>query len=87
MGEITLADGRTTNTASFGISTSGYMFIRVAMSMTEAVEFFSSGTETITYTSGEESHTFNGFTNLSYVVNEGNLSRVALTRHAEFWEE
>ncbi len=86
MNKVTLSDGRETDVISFGISSSGYMFIRVEMPMTEAVDFFSTGTDKIIYTAGEESHTFVGFTNLAYAVNEATNVRVALVRPAEFWE-
>ena len=84
--KIKLSDGREIEVISFGIASSGYMFIRVAMSMIEAIQFFSTGTDTITYEAGEESHRFIGFTNLAYVVNEVTNVRVALVRPAEFWE-
>ena len=84
--KIKLSDGREIEVISFGIASSGYMFIRVAMSMIEAIQFFSAGTDAITYEAGEESHRFIGFTNLAYVVNEESNVRVALVRPAEFWE-
>lgn len=86
MGKVILSNGMETPVVSFGIATSGYMFIRVAMSMIEAIQFFSTGTDTITYEAGEESRRFIGFTNLAYVVNEESNVRVALVRPAEFWE-
>lgn len=84
--KIKLSDGREIEVISFGIASSGYMFIRVAMSMVEAIQFFSTGTDVITYEAGEESRRFIGFTNLAYVVNEESNVRVALVRPAEFWE-
>ena len=84
--KIKLSDGREIEVISFGIASSGYMFIRVAMNMIEAIQFFSTGTDAITYEAGEESHRFIGFTNLAYVVNEESDVRVALVRPAEFWE-
>lgn len=84
--KIKLSDGREIEVISFGIASSGYMFIRVAMSMIEAIQFFSTGTDIITYEAGGESHRFIGFTNLAYVVNEESDVRVALVRPAEFWE-
>ena len=84
--KIKLSDGREIEVLSFGIASSGYMFIRVAMSMIEAIQFFSTGTDVITYEAGEESRRFIGFTNLAYVVNEESDVRVALVRPAEFWE-
>ena len=84
--KIKLSDGREIEVISFGIASSGYMFIRVAMNMIEAIQFFSTGTDAITYEAGEESHRFIGFTILAYVVNEESDVRVALVRPAEFWE-
>ena len=86
MGKVILSNGMETPVVSFGIASSGYMFIRVAMNMIEAIQFFSTGTDTITYEAGEESRRFIGFTNLAYVVNEVTNVRVALVRPAEFWE-
>ena len=86
MGKVILSNGMETPVVSFGIASSGYMFIRVAMSMVEAIQFFSTGTDVITYEAGEESRRFIGFTNLAYVVNEESNVRVALVRPAEFWE-
>lgn len=86
MMKIKLSDGREIEAISFGIASSGYMFIRVALSMIEAIQFFSTGTDVITYEAGEESRRFIGFTNLAYVVNEESMVRVALVRPAEFWE-
>ena len=86
MMKIKLSDGREIKVISFGIASSGYMFIRVQMSMVEAIQFFSTGTDVITYEAGEESHRYVGFTNLAYVVNEVTNVRVALVRPAEFWE-
>ena len=86
MGKVILSNGMETPVVSFGIASSGYMFIRVTMSMIEAIQFFSAGTDAITYEAGEESHRFIGFTNLAYVVNEVTNVRVALVRPAEFWE-
>ena len=86
MNKIKLSDGRELEVLSFGIASSGYMFIRVEMSMIEAIQFFSAGTDVITYEAGGESRRFIGFTNLAYVVNEVTNVRVALVRPAEFWE-
>ena len=86
MGKVILSDGRELEVLSFGVSSSGYMFIRVQMSMSEASEYFSTGTDIITYEVGGESRRYVGFTNLAYVVNEVTNVRVALVRPAEFWE-
>ena len=86
MQKVILSDGREIEAISFGIASSGYMFIRVAMSMIEAIQFFSTGTDVITYEAGGESRRYVGFTNLAYVVNEVTNVRVALVRPAEFWE-
>ena len=84
--KIKLSDGREIEVISFGIASSGYMFIRVEMSMIDAIQYFSTGTDVITYEAGGESRRFIGFTNLAYVVNEETNVRVALVRPAEFWE-
>ena len=86
MGKVILSDGRELEVLSFGISSSGHMFIRVQMSMSEASEYFSMGTDIVTYEAGGESRRYVGFTNLAYVVNEVTNVRVALVRPAEFWE-
>ena len=86
MPKVILSDGREIEVISFGISSSGYMFIRVPMSMIEAIQFFSIGTDVITYEAGGESRRYVGFTNLAYVVREVTNVRVALVRPAEFWE-
>ena len=86
MQKVILSDGRELEVLSFGIASSGYMFIRVAMSMIEAIQLFSTGTDVITYEVHGEGLVFHGFTNLAYVVNEESDVRVALVRPAEFWE-
>lgn len=88
MDRIILSDGRALDVGSFAISTSGYLFIRVRMSIAEAYNYFSSGTDTIIYkpSEGQEKRIL-GFTNIAYIVNEENCVRVALVRPAEFWEE
>ena len=80
--KIKLSDGREIEVISFGIASSGYMFIRVEMSMVDAIQYFSTGTDVIEY----EGRRFIGFTNLAYVVHEVTNVRVALVRPAEFWE-
>ena len=86
MQKVILSDGREIEVISFGIASSGYMFIRVSMNMVEAIQFFSTGTDVITYEVNNEGHVFHGFTQLAYVVNEESDVRVALARPAEFWE-
>lgn len=86
MMKIKLSDGREIEVISFGIASSGYMFIRVEMSMVDAIQYFSTGTDVITYEAVGESRRYVGFTNLAYVVNEVTNVRVALVRPAEFWE-
>ena len=87
MDKIILSDGRELEVISFGISTSGYMFIRVDMTFIQAVGYFASGTDVIIYEPQDgESKRILGFTNIAYIVNEENCVRVALVRPAEFWE-
>jgi hypothetical protein len=87
MDNIRLSDGREVSVVSFAISTAGYLFIRVSMSIAEAYTFFSHGTDSIVYKPSEgEARRVLGFTNIAYIVNEENCVRVALVRPAEFWE-
>ena len=86
MGKVTLSDGREYETLSFGISSIGFMMIRVQMDIGEAYNAFSSGTDVIIYEQEEvPPKRFTGFTKLEYIVNETTCSRVALTR--PLWEE
>ena len=81
MGKVTLSDGREYETLSFGISSNGFMMIRVQMDIGEAYNAFSSGTDVIIYEQEEvPPRRFTGFTKLEYIVNETTCSRVALTR-------
>ena len=84
--KIKLSDGREIEVISFGIASSGYMFIRVEMSMVDAIQYFSTGTDVITYEAGGESRRYVGFTNLAYVVDEQTNVRVALVRPENFLE-
>lgn len=81
MEKIKLSDGREFEVGSFAIATSGHMFIRVNMSLGEAAEAFSHGTEKIVYMpEDQDAIAINGFTQLEYIVNEQDCVRVALTR-------
>ena len=85
MDKIKLADGREFDALSFGISHAGYLFIRVQMSMGEAAEAFSHGTDRIIYEpDGGGPKAISGFTKLEYIVNEDSCVRVAITRPMEF---
>ncbi len=88
MDTIILSDGRELNVISFALSTAGYLFIRVNMSIIEAAEYFSTGTNIIIYKPQDaEPRRVVGFTSIAYIVNEIDCVRVALVRPAEFWEE
>lgn len=87
MDKITLSDGRELSVISFAISTAGYLFIRVSMTIGQAAEYFSSGTDVIIYQPLDGNpRRVAGFTEIEYIVNEENCVRVALVRPAEFWE-
>lgn len=86
MQKVILSDGREIEAISFGIASSGYMFIRVLMSKDEAIQYFSTGTDVITYEAGGESRRYVGFTNLAYVVDEQTNVRVAIVRPENFLE-
>ena len=87
MDKVLLSDGRELDVISFAISTAGYLFIRVSMSIADAFNYFSIGTDVIIYEPKDaESRRVLGFTNIAYIVNEENCVRVALVRPAEFWE-
>ena len=82
MPKVILSDGREIEAVSFGIASSGYMFIRVLMRKDEAIQYFSTGTDVITY----KGRRFIGFTHLAYVVDEQTNVRVALVRPENFLE-
>ena len=87
MDKIILADGREFECISFAISSGGYLFIRVDMTLGEAATEFSHGTESVTYDQyGGKTITVRGFTKLEYIVNEDDCVRVALTRPVDIEE-
>lgn len=87
MEKILLSDGREIEVGSFAISTSGHLFIRVDMTLIEAAQYFSTGTDVIIYEPLDQpTRRVIGFTQIAYIVNEENCVRVALVRPAEFWE-
>ena len=87
MDKITLSNGNQHDVDSFAISSSGYMFIRVKMSMAEAATAFANGTDRIVYQPEDgDAIAINGFTELSYIVNEPDCVRVALIRPLDMEE-
>lgn len=87
MEKIKLSDGREAEVLSFAIASSGHMFIRVKMSIGEAYNFFSSGTDRIIYTQEEgNAIAISGFSELAYIVNESECVRVALLRPMQIEE-
>lgn len=87
MEKVKLSDGREYDVNSFAIASSGHMFIRVAMSLGEAAAAFSHGTDRIIYEPEDgNAIAISGWTELSYIVNEQECVRVALTRPMEIEE-
>lgn len=87
MEKIRLSDGREYDILSFAIASSGYMFIRVKMSLGEAAAAFSHGTDRIIYQPQDgKPVALSGWTNLAYIVNEQDCVRVALIRPMEVEE-
>ena len=87
MEKIKLSDGREVEVLSFAIASSGYMFIRVNMSLGEAAAAFSHGTDRIIYyPEDNDAIAISGFTELAYIVNEQDCVRVALIRPMEVEE-
>lgn len=87
MESITLSDGREISVISFAVASSGHMFIRVNMSLADAVKAFSSGTDRIIYNPEDgEAIALSGWTELAYIVNEDNCVRVALVRPLDIVE-
>lgn len=87
MGKIKLADGREFDVITFGVASSGHMFIRVDMRLSEAAVAFASGTDSIIYTPEEgKPIVLRGWTKLSYLVNEEDCVRVALERPLDIEE-
>ena len=87
MDKITLSSGNQHDVDSFGISSSGHMFIRVRMSMAEAAVAFANGTDRIIYQPEDgDAIAINGFSQLDYIVNESDCVRVALVRPLDMEE-
>ena len=79
MDKIRLANGSEHECVSFGLASVGYLFIRVRMTLAEAATTFGANTERIEYhPEGGDPIAINGFTQLDYIVNEGDCVRVAL---------
>lgn len=82
MDKIRLNDGTELDCISFATASVGMLFIRVNLSLVEAVKVFSNkeNISTITYIPDAEGAPFSisNFTELAYIVNEADCVRVAL---------
>lgn len=79
MDKVRLANGKEYKCISFGVANVGYLFIRVDMTLSKAATTFGANTERIEYhPEGGDPIAINGFTQLDYIVNEGDCVRVAL---------
>lgn len=87
MEKVILSNGQEVDTSSFGLVSSGYMFISVNMSLGEAAATFSNNTDTITYVPVEGNRRiYRGWSKLAYLVNEGDCVRVSLERSLDIEE-
>lgn len=82
MDKIRLNDGTELECVSLATASVGILFIRVKLSLVEAVQAFSKkdSLSTITYIPGAEGTpiSISNFTELAYIVNEADCVRVAL---------
>lgn len=82
MDKIRLNDGTEMDCVSFATASVGMLFIRVNLSLLDAVKVFSNkeNLSTITYIPDAEGAPFSisNFTELAYIVNEADCVRVAL---------
>lgn len=81
MDKVKLASKKEYECVSFGLASVGYLFIRVNLPMSKAATIF--GNENATarieyYPEGGDAVAVSGFTQLDYIVNEGDCVRVAL---------
>ena len=90
MEKIILANKEETECVSFALSSVGYLFIRVRMSLTEAASFFSDPEKLslIRYeTEDGNAIVISNFTELAYLVKEDDVVRVALQQPVQYVEE
>ena len=82
MDKIRLNDGTELDCISFATTSVGMLFIRVNLSLAEAVQVFSNkeNLSTITFIPEADGEPFSisNFTQLAYIVNEADCVRVAL---------
>lgn len=87
---IRLADNAEYACISFALASVGYLYIRVNMSLADAARLFSDPErlERIEFrpTAGGDPVCILGFTQLDYIVNEGDCVRVALKQPVQFEE-
>lgn len=87
---IKLADNAEYECISFALASVGYLYIRVDMSLTDAARLFSDSEklDRIEFhpSADGEPICITGFTQLDYIVNEGDCVRVALRRPVQFEE-
>lgn len=80
--KIRLNDGTELDCISFATASVGILFIRVNLSLVEAVQVFSNkeNLSTITYVPAADGKPFSisNFTELAYIVNEADCVRIAL---------
>ena len=90
MDKIRLNDGTEIDCLSFATASVGILFIRVNISLLEAVNVFSNkeNISKITFIpeAGENQISVSNFTELAYIVNEADCVRVALKQPVQYEE-
>ena len=90
MDKIRLNDGTELECVSFATASVGILFIRVKLSLVDAVQAFSNkeNLSTITYIPAADGEPFSisNFTELAYIVNEADCVRIALQQPVRIQE-
>lgn len=90
MDKIRLNDGTELDCVSFATTSVGMLFIRVNLTLVDAVQVFSNkeNLSTITYVPAADGDPFSisNFTELAYIVNEADCVRVALQQPVRIQE-
>ena len=90
MDKIRLKDGTELDCVSFATTSVGMLFIRVNLTLVDAVQVFSNkeNLSTITYVPAADGDPFSisNFTELAYIVNEADCVRVALQQPVRIQE-
>ena len=90
MDKIRLNDGTELDCVSFATTSVGMLFIRVNLTLVDAVQVFSNkeNISTITYVPAADGEPFSisNFTELAYIVNEADCVRVALQQPVRIQE-